>query len=52
MESHGQGGIIQVTQQTYERIKDEFTCASRGVINVKGKGEMPVWEILGRKAII
>ena len=48
MESHGQGGMIQITQQTYERIKDKFDCTSRGVINVKGKGDMAVWEVCGR----
>lgn len=49
MESHGTGGIIQITESTYELIKDEFVCEPRGIINVKGKGEMPVWSVIGEK---
>jgi guanylate cyclase len=47
MESHGSGGIIQITRQTYELIKDEFVCEPRGTIHVKGKGEMEVWHVTG-----
>jgi guanylate cyclase len=50
MESHGTGGLIQVTRQTYELIQDDFVCEPRGVVNVKGKGEMDVWQVVGRKA--
>jgi adenylate cyclase len=45
MESHGQGGIIQITRATYELIKDDFVCAPQGAINIKGKGEMDVWHV-------
>ena len=34
MESHGIGGTIQVTDATYDLIKEGFICESRGVINV------------------
>jgi guanylate cyclase len=50
MESHGVGGQIQITRTTYELIKDEFVCESRGMINVKGKGEMEVWQVRGARA--
>lgn len=43
MESHGSGGTVQITQDTYELIKDEFECESRGVSYIKGKGDMAVW---------
>lgn len=43
MESHGLGNTVQVTQATYELIKDEFICEPRGTVDVKGKGEMEVW---------
>ena len=43
MESHGEPGKIQITKATYERIKDDFICAPRGSIIVKGKGEMETW---------
>ncbi len=49
MESHGQGGAVQITQATYELIKDEFVCEPRGTVNVKGKGEMDVWLVLSTK---
>jgi guanylate cyclase len=47
MESHGTGGCIQIAAATYELIKDDFICEPRGVVNVKGKGEMNVWYVLG-----
>lgn len=46
MESHGHGGVIQITRATYEQIKDEFVCLSYGTVNVKGKGEMEVWHVM------
>ncbi|HBY95838.1 MAG TPA: hypothetical protein DEP84_18100 [Chloroflexi bacterium] len=49
MESHSQSGQIQITRATYELIKDSFLCESRGTIPVKGKGDMEVWHIIGRK---
>jgi len=45
MESHGEEDTIQITETTYNLVKQYFTCESRGVINVKGKGEMKVWLI-------
>jgi guanylate cyclase len=43
MESHGEVGKVQITAATYDRIKDEFDCVSRGRIPVKDKGEMATW---------
>lgn len=50
MESHGLGGAVQITQATYELIKNEFICEPRGAVNVKGKGKMEVWLVLSAKA--
>jgi guanylate cyclase len=47
MESQGEGGAIQITQSTYELVKDDFVCEPRGTVNVKGKGEMQVWFVTG-----
>jgi hypothetical protein len=47
MESHSDAGIIQITRDTYELIKDDFICEPRGTIKVKGKGEMEVWSVMG-----
>lgn len=49
MESHGEVGRIQLTQASYELLKDEFVCEPRGTISIKGKGEMPTWYLIGRK---
>jgi class 3 adenylate cyclase len=40
MESQGMAGRIQVTQRLYERLLDKYQFEKRGVIQVKGKGEM------------
>ena len=50
MESQGTSGRIQITRSTYEIIADEFECEPRGTISVKGKGEMEVWYVLGRRS--
>jgi adenylate cyclase len=49
MESHGAEGSIQITRATYELVKDEFVCEPQGTIDVKGKGEMEVWFVTGRR---
>jgi adenylate cyclase len=50
MESTGLAGVIQVTEQAYERLRHEYTFAERGRIQVKGKGEMRTWLLLGRRS--
>ena len=40
MESHGLPGKVQITQATYELLKDEFVCEPRGCLEVKGMGEV------------
>ena len=50
MESHGLPGCIQVTAATYHCLKDKFTFEERGLINIKGKGEMMTYLLLARKA--
>jgi len=48
MESSGVPGKIQVTTQTYERLQDKFILKERGVIKVKGKGEMTTYWLIDR----
>lgn len=50
MESHGVAGRIQVTESTRQRLNGEFQLEKRGIIEVKGKGEMPTWFLNGRTA--
>jgi adenylate cyclase len=47
MESHGTPGAIQITRATYDLVKDEFRCEPRGTIDVKGKGPMETWYLVG-----
>lgn len=47
MESTGVPGEIQVTRSVYEHLKDDFEFESRGLIQVKGKGEMETWLLHG-----
>ncbi|MDC0834573.1 guanylate cyclase [Leptolyngbya valderiana BDU 20041] len=49
MESHGIANTIQVTEATYERLKDRFIFERRGVIEVKGKGKMTTYLLVDRK---
>jgi guanylate cyclase len=49
MESQGSSGMIQITRNTYELVKDLFECEPHGRVNVKGKGEMEVWFVKERK---
>lgn len=49
MEATGEPGKIQVSQDTYERLNREFLLENRGVTDVRGKGEMQTWFLIGRK---
>jgi class 3 adenylate cyclase len=51
MESHAQPGTIQVTERTYERLREGYELAPRGAIEVKGKGQMTTYLLLGRREI-
>jgi len=49
MESNGTPGQIQITRATYDLVKDAFVCERRGTIQVKGKGEMETWYLVGAR---
>ncbi|HHP7246152.1 MAG TPA: adenylate/guanylate cyclase domain-containing protein, partial [Elainellaceae cyanobacterium] len=49
MESQGMGGKIQVTQDFCEKLKAYYQFETRGLINVKGRGEMMTYWLTGRK---
>lgn len=49
MESHGIPGEIQVSETTYLLLKDQYEFLERGVIEIKGKGEMRVYLLKGKK---
>jgi adenylate cyclase len=48
MESHGIPGAIQVTRSTYNVLRDKYLFEDRGIIHVKGKGDMNTYLLAGR----
>ncbi len=49
MESHGVPGRIQVSFYTYELLRDKYEFEERGLIDVKGQGEMRTYFLTGPK---
>jgi adenylate cyclase len=49
MESTGVPGRIQLPQEAYERLKDEFVLEERGEVTIKGKGVMRTWLLIGQR---
>ncbi|MGB5962972.1 MAG: adenylate/guanylate cyclase domain-containing protein [Coleofasciculaceae cyanobacterium] len=49
MESQGVAGKIQVTSEIYEQLQDKYVFEKRGLIAVKGKGEMITYWLKGNK---
>jgi len=46
MESSGAPGSIQVTEETYRRLRENYVFEKRGEIPVKGKGKMTTYWLL------
>jgi class 3 adenylate cyclase len=49
MESHGEPGRIQISDETRVLLGNDFRCEPRGNISVKGKGEMTTWWLIGER---
>jgi len=50
MESSGAPGRIQVTEETYRRLAGTHRFECRGQIDIKGKGQMTTYFLLGRQS--
>jgi len=50
MESNSEPGKINISENTYELIKDQFDCEFRGELEVKNKGMMKMYFVNGIKA--
>jgi adenylate cyclase len=48
MESDGVAGCIQVTARTWKRLRDGYRLERRGSIQVKGKGAMVTYFLVGK----
>ena len=49
MESHGISGRIQVTDATYQQLKHRFQFEDRGLIDIKGRGQMHTYMLKARQ---
>jgi class 3 adenylate cyclase len=49
MESHGVAGGIQVTETTYQRLQTDYRFQERGLIDVKGKGALKTYWLIGKR---
>ena len=47
MESHGTPDQIQITRSTWELVRDDFVTERRGLVEVKGKGGVETWYLVG-----
>ena len=43
MESSGEPGRVNVSQQTLDQLHDRFAATPRGLVAAKGKGELPMY---------
>jgi class 3 adenylate cyclase len=48
MQSHGVAGRIQVTESTRRRLSESFMLEKRGVVEIKGMGEIDTWFLNSR----
>jgi adenylate cyclase len=47
MESHGTADCIQITRATWELLRDDFDAEPLGTVDVKGKGPVETWRLVG-----
>jgi adenylate cyclase len=50
MESHGTPDVIQITRSTWQLLRDDFVTEPIGLVEVKGKGEVETWRLVGARA--
>lgn len=48
MESHGLAGEIQVTERVHQRLRDRYELRPRGPIEIKGKGPLSTYFLVGK----
>jgi adenylate cyclase len=48
-ESHGSPGTIQVTESVFQRLRDRFDFGAPEQVQVKGRGVMATYQLIGRK---
>jgi class 3 adenylate cyclase len=48
MESSGEIGKVNISESTFDLIKDEFQCVHRGKLAAKNKGEIDMYFVEGK----
>ena len=51
MESQGIPGYVQVTESTYKLLKQKYLFRERGLVNIKGKGNMLTYLLMNKKLV-
>ncbi|MCD6010407.1 MAG: hypothetical protein K0Q79_269 [Flavipsychrobacter sp.] len=49
MEQNSEAGEINISQSTYELVKDKFNCTYRGELEAKNKGALAMYFVVGKK---
>ncbi len=49
LESHGEAGVIQVSDATAELLKPHFILEPRGAVELKHRGQMTAYRLVSRK---
>lgn len=49
MESSGEAGRVNVSAYTYDLIRDDYDCEYRGKLDAKGKGQIDMYFVKGRR---
>jgi len=49
MESHGTPDTIQITRTTFELLRGDFVIEPIGLVDVKGKGAVETWRLVGQR---
>jgi adenylate cyclase len=47
MESNGEAGKVNISEATYDLVKERFKCVARGKISVKGAGDKHMYFVEG-----
>jgi adenylate cyclase len=51
MESHGTPDGIQITRSTWQLVRDDFVTEPIGLVDVKGKGAVETWRLVGARGM-
>jgi class 3 adenylate cyclase len=49
MESAGEVGRVNLSAYTYDLIREEFDCEYRGKLDAKGKGQIDMYFVTGKR---